>query len=87
MCTHLSPNWYDVIMWVSDYSYPMIPVIGHLRDWRVNHMHLDGVFLAVFVLFAKQIKYNLNFFRQRGIQRLFVLTFCSDFLAFCYNYD
>ena len=43
-------------------------------------MHLDGVFLAVFLLFAKHIEYNFEFFTQKGIQRLFILEFCSDFL-------
>ena len=57
----------------------------HLRHSRVNDMHLDGVFLAVFLLFANQIEYNFNFFTQKGIQRLFILEFCSDFLAFCYS--
>ena len=32
---------------------------------HVNQMHLDGVFLAVFPLFAKQIEYNFNFFTQK----------------------
>ena len=43
-------------------------------------MHLDGVFLAVFLLFAKHIEYNFEFFTEKGIQRLFILEFCSDFL-------
>ena len=39
-------------------------------------MHLDGVFLAIFLLFAKQIESNFNFFAQKGIQRLLILEFC-----------
>lgn len=53
---------------VSNYRYPIrttqnwILVIGHLRCSSVNHMpHLDGVFLAIFPLFAKRIEYNNNY--------------------------
>ena len=53
--------------------------IRYLRHSRVNHMHLDGVFLAGFLLFAKHVESNFNFFTHKGIQRLFILEFCSRY--------
>ena len=55
-----------------------IPVIGHLRRSRVNYVHLDEVFLSVFLLpFAKQMD-NFDLFTQKkDIQSLFFLEVCS----------
>ena len=52
-----SPIWSVII--------GVINKIGHLRHSRTNYMHLDEIFLVVFLLFAKQIEYHFNFFTQK----------------------
>ena len=59
-----------------------IPVIGHLRHSRVNHTPLHGVFLAVFLLFGKQIEYNLTFSHKK----VFNNFLSSNFVIVTINY-
>ena len=58
---YLSRNW-RAITWVSNYRQTLnwIPVIGHLRYSCVNHVHLGGFFLTVFLLFEKMIEYHFG---------------------------
>ena len=45
--------------------------MGHQHHLRVNHTHLDGVFLAVFLLFAEQIENN---FLHKKVFKVFLTT-------------
>ena len=40
-------------------------VIGHLRHSRVNHVHLNGLFVAVFLLFVKPTEHIFDFFQVK----------------------
>ena len=65
------------ITWVSNYRYPMI---GHLCHSRVNHVHLDGFFLSVFLLpLQNRLNIILTFLNKKDIQRFFILEFCSRY--------
>ena len=62
----------------NNYNHNNNIIIGHLPHSRVNFTHLDGVSLAVFLLFAKQLNVILTFSHKQLFKHFLSSNFVLD---------